>query len=98
MTKLRALELVEFRKVLIMDISMVVRKARSVDNLFAYETPAAARNNAGLLLLRQSRSKFSSVVNELTRQIARGPCGPLKEYLNRIYPEWNEIPWAFSSE
>ena len=42
MTKLRALELVEFRKVLIMDISSVAKRARFVDNLIEYETPAAA--------------------------------------------------------
>ena len=58
MTKLRALQLIEFRKVLIMDLSMVVKGARSVDSLFSYETLAAARDNAGLLLRKPCQQQI----------------------------------------
>ena len=40
-TKLRALELVEFRENMIMDLDMIVTKVRCVENLFMSETPAA---------------------------------------------------------
>ena len=40
-TKLRALELVEFRKIIIMDLDMIVQDVQGVENLFQSETPAA---------------------------------------------------------
>ena len=40
-TKLRALELVEFRKRLILDLGIIVIKARGIDNMFMGETLAA---------------------------------------------------------
>ena len=95
-TKLRALELVEFRKVLVMDLSMVAKGARSVDNLFSYETPAAARNNAGLLLLKPCKNKYDWVITMLPKWIGRGSCGPLKEYLKLMYSNWTRIPFAFN--
>ena len=95
-TKLRALELVEFRKVLVMDLSMVAKGARSVDSLFSYETPATARNNAGLLLLKPCRSKYEWVTKMLPKWIGRGSCGPLKEYVPRMYLKWTPISFDFN--
>ena len=40
-TKLRALELTEFRKIIIMDLDMIVQNVQQVEHLFQSETPAA---------------------------------------------------------
>ena len=58
-TKLRALELVEFRKIMIMDLDMIVTKVRDLDSLFGYETPAACfrgnrENRVGEEMTRKS--------------------------------------------
>ena len=96
LTKLRALELIEFRKVLVMDLSMVAKKGRKVDNLFSYETPAAAPGNAGLLLLKPNREKYEWLTKMLHKRSSRGSCGPLKDYLKWMYKDWNPITCDFN--
>ena len=54
-TKLRALELIEFRKVVIMDLDMIVRDVKRVAKLFNYETPAACFRGNGKRSVAQPR-------------------------------------------
>ena len=86
LTQLRALELTEFRKVLIIDLSFVARKGSKLDNLFSYETPAYDRSNSGVLLLKPCARRFEMVEKKLQRWISRDRiCRPLQEYVSKLF-------------
>ena len=122
-TKLRAVELVEFRKVMIMDLDMIVLKVRDIDSLFGYETPAACHRgnreervawprqfdaqpiqngrmiggiNAGLMLIKPSKSDFSQMERELAVATTQATSGPEQDYLSRFYPQWLRIPVEYN--
>ena len=100
-TKLRAMEWVEFRKILIMDLGMIVKKVKDVDSLFGFQTPAAVYSHelcaisSGLMLLMPSKAIFAFMERELLDGGER-PCGSLQDYLSQFYPAWEEIPFEYN--
>ena len=92
LTQLRALELTEFRKILIIDLSFVARKGCKLDNLFSYETPAYDRSNTGVLLLKPCARRFEEVEKKLQKWIRRGGiCEPLQEYVSKLFGRGTHI-------
>ena len=92
LTQLRALELTEFRKILIIDLSFVARKGSKLDNLFSYETPAYDRSNTGVLLLKPCARRFEEVEKKLQKWIRRGAiCEPLQEYVSKLFGQGAHI-------
>jgi hypothetical protein len=94
-TKLRAWELVEFDKVVLLDADMIVRG--NIDALFERPELAAApdfllpdRFNSGLLVLEPSREKFA----RMTCVLAESPTydGGDQGFLNAFFGDWYTGP------
>jgi glycogenin glucosyltransferase len=94
-TKLRAWELVEFERVVLLDADTLV--LRNVDDLFERPGFAAApdffmpdRFNSGVMVLAPSFETFDQMVHALS--IAGSYDGGDQGFLNSFYPEWYAMP------
>jgi hypothetical protein len=94
-TKLRAWELTDFDKVVLLDADMVV--VRNIDDLFARPELAASpdfllpdRFNSGLMVLEPSRDKLARML----RQLADAPTydGGDQGFLNAFFGDWYTGP------
>jgi lipopolysaccharide biosynthesis glycosyltransferase len=94
-TKLRAWELVEYEKVVLLDADMVVRK--NLDHLFDRPEVAAAPDfllphsfNSGLMVLDPSRRTF----DRMMRALAESPTydGGDQGFLNTFFGDWFNGP------
>jgi alpha-N-acetylglucosamine transferase len=94
-TKLRAWELVEFDRVVLLDADTLV--LQNVDDLFVRSAFAAApdfflpdRFNSGVMVIEPSRATFDRMMASLN--VAGSYDGGDQGFLNTFYPDWYAMP------
>ena len=109
-TKLRALEPVEFRKILILDLDMIVIKAREIDNMCMGETACfrgirdsyvGSPRRLDAQLYHEGRVVGSTKAGVMLLTPCEHDFTQMQhelsmDYFSRFYREWKNIPFEFT--